>query len=66
VHETLRILGLLWNSEQDRLQYKIQLNGAATKRQVIAYSKVFNPLELGPILVIAKQLMQQFWKEQLV
>lgn len=60
-HEMLRTLGLLWNSEQDRLQYEIQLDGSAPKRQVSSLiSKVFGPLELiGPILVVVKQLMQQ-------
>lgn len=68
-HENLRTLGLLWNSERDCLQYEIRLMGnqAATKRQVLSLiSKIFDPLGLiGPILVMAKQLMQQLWKQQL-
>lgn len=60
-HETLRTLGLLWNSEQDYLQYEIRIDGAPanSKRSILSLiSKLFDPLGLiGPILVIAKQLI---------
>lgn len=61
-HEVLRTLGLLWDSRNDCLQYEIKLVGeqAATKRQTLSLIlKIFDPLGLiGPILVVAKQLMQ--------
>lgn len=60
-----------WNAKQDYLQYeiKVEIDGEQniTKRQLLSLiSKVYDPLGLiGPVLVIAKQLMQQVWKEQL-
>ncbi|XP_018407562.1 PREDICTED: uncharacterized protein LOC108783489 [Cyphomyrmex costatus] len=68
-HEVLKTLGLYWNSETDYLQYEVQIKEelSATKRQVLSSSsKIFDPLGLiEPVLVVAKQLMQQLWKEKL-
>ncbi|XP_018359071.1 PREDICTED: uncharacterized protein LOC108758564 [Trachymyrmex cornetzi] len=52
--------------------YEVKVGGEGgeqivTKRQLLSLiSKIYDPLGLiGPILVIAKQLMQRVWKEQL-
>ncbi|XP_018371197.1 PREDICTED: uncharacterized protein LOC108766413, partial [Trachymyrmex cornetzi] len=68
-HEIIKTLGLRWNAEHDYLQYEMKVGGEqiVTKRQLLSLiSKIYDPLGLiGPILVIAKQLMQRVWKEQL-
>lgn len=64
--EALKTLGLLWNAEDDNLQYQIQLpeGSASTKRS--ALSKLSYPLGLiGPVLINGKILMQTLWSDKI-
>lgn len=63
--EPLKTLGLLWNQKTDLLQYSIRDTSfnRVTKRIVLSeVSQVYDPLGLlGPILIVAKIIMQQLW-----
>lgn len=63
--EPLKTLGLLWNHKTDLLQYSIKerKDSRITKRTVLsAIAQIYDPLGLlGPILIVAKQIMQQLW-----
>lgn len=68
-HEALKTLGLLWNSQDDTLQYSVFNAGERimTKRLILSeISKIFDPLGLiGPVLITAKLIMQELWKQKL-
>ncbi|XP_011859594.1 PREDICTED: uncharacterized protein LOC105557062 [Vollenhovia emeryi] len=67
--EPLKTLGLLWNSNQDVLQYKVTVtnNQKMSKRNILSQiASIYDPLGLiGPILITAKITMQQLWKIKL-
>ncbi|XP_031358231.1 uncharacterized protein LOC116181921 [Photinus pyralis] len=64
-----KTLGLLWNSQDDHLQYAIDINPKckATKRSILSTtSQLFDPLALlGPVIVSAKVMMQKLWQLKL-
>uniref|UniRef100_A0A2S2PTX9 Integrase catalytic domain-containing protein n=1 Tax=Schizaphis graminum TaxID=13262 RepID=A0A2S2PTX9_SCHGA len=65
--EAIKTLGLYWESNLDCFIYKVSLPIAEhkiTKRGVLSnIARLFDPLGLlGPVIVIAKILMQQLWK----
>ncbi|KMQ84915.1 hypothetical protein RF55_16893 [Lasius niger] len=61
----LKTLGVLWNHQEDLLQYNMKntSDSKVTKRVILsAIAQIFDPLGLiGPILVVAKIIMQQLW-----
>ena len=74
--ETIKTLGLYWNSAEDKIIYKITENAEnsensrspLTKRKVLAkIARLFDPLGLlGPTVVYAKMIIQVLWKLQLM
>ena len=68
--ETIKALGLHWYATADAILYTVHLpdsNEPISKRLILAQiSKLFDPLGLlGPIVVLAKIMIQQLWKQQL-
>lgn len=66
-NENVKTLGLSWNAKNDTLHYTVSLNKEKcriTKRTILSnISKLFDPLGLlGPVIVVAKLLMQQLWQ----
>ncbi|XP_055543557.1 uncharacterized protein LOC129729100 [Wyeomyia smithii] len=71
VNETINKLGLLWDPVEDCFAFRVNSVESnydnVTKRQVMSeIAKLFDPLGLlGPIIVIAKIIMQDLWREGL-
>ncbi|XP_034935131.1 uncharacterized protein [Chelonus insularis] len=67
--ESLKTLGLLWNSAKDIFQYKTNLpkGSVTTKREVLSkISQIFDPLGIvAPILINGKIFMQQLWSQNM-
>ncbi|XP_011061744.1 PREDICTED: uncharacterized protein LOC105150405 [Acromyrmex echinatior] len=64
-NDTIRALELEWKPNSDRLQFTTNtIDHASTKREMLsAIGKLFDPLGLiGPILTVAKILMQSLWE----
>ena len=64
---TIKTLGIRWNAKADFFYYVVepnQISPSPTKRQILSIiAKLFDPLGwLGPIVVIAKLLMQELWE----
>lgn len=64
--ETVKVLGMLWNPNNDTLKFKISFDVnamAKTKRQLVAeMATIFDPLGLvSPMVVKAKILLQYVW-----
>jgi len=62
-----KILGLHWNSDDDMLFYTVQqveVNAPITKRKILSeIATIFDPLGLlGPVIIIAKIIMQSLWQ----
>lgn len=69
-NDLTRILGLYWDSHTDELKYKINetsLVTPLTKRNILSdIARIYDPLGLiGPVIVCAKLIMQELWKENL-
>ncbi|XP_014214870.1 uncharacterized protein LOC106644039 [Copidosoma floridanum] len=65
-----KTLGIIWNSQHDKLQYKVQVidpKDTCTKRKLISeISKIFDPLGLvGPVSLCARVLIQDCWKSKI-
>lgn len=64
--ESIKTLGLLWNSSKDVLQYKISLPELTriTKRRILSViAQFYDPLGIiGPVIMSAKLIMQRLWK----
>ena len=66
---TVKILGMRWNVDEDKLLFpEVQVNlnmKDVTKREILRQSsKIFDPLGLlNPVTVKAKILMQSLWKQ---
>ncbi|XP_014214634.1 uncharacterized protein LOC106643863 [Copidosoma floridanum] len=65
-----KTLGIIWNSQHDKLQYKVQVidpKDTCTKRKLISeISKIFDPLGLvGPVSLYARVLIQDCWKSKI-
>lgn len=65
--EAIKTLGLYWDSNSDSFIYKVSLpipEHKITKRSILSnIVRLFDPFGLpGPVIVIAKILMQQLWK----
>jgi hypothetical protein len=67
--ETVPVLGLKWNTNEDYLTYKLYEPNpnTASKRQVLKHvSSVYDPLGyLAPVQIRAKILLQELWKRKL-
>lgn len=70
-NEQNKTLGVYWNSSQDLFQYKISdfdnSQGRVTKRRILSTTcQIFDPLGLlGPIIIVAKLIIQDLWKLKL-
>ena len=68
--ETMKALGIHWDAATVKIIYTVNLqdsNEPIIKRSVLSHiSKLFDALGLiGPVVVIAKIMIQQLWKLQL-
>lgn len=66
---TTKTLGIRWNAMSDYFYYvvgSISSSSNVTKRQILSViARLFDPLGwLGPIVILAKILMQQLWEEK--
>jgi len=63
--QTLKTLGLTWDTQNDRIYYSAYLfknTGKITKYVILPkITKIFSNL-LGPIILYAKRLMQDVWR----
>lgn len=69
-NEANKTLGILWNANSDTIEYSLSnMNDSQilTKRSVLSHiSQIYDPLGLlGPIIISAKLLMQDMWKEKI-
>lgn len=64
--ESVKTLGLLWNSAEDTLHYIVNLieRNKATKRSILSQiARIYDPIGLiGPVIITAKMMMQELWK----
>ena len=65
--EQSRILGIIWNSRSDSFHFSVEDDrpqGSISKRVMLSeVSKLFDPLGLlGPVVIIAKLLIQEIWQ----
>lgn len=69
--KTVKTLGIQWNSQLDSLSYTIksefETQEKITKRTVLSkIAQLFDPIGLlGPVIVKAKLIMQNLWKEKI-
>jgi Pao retrotransposon peptidase len=66
--DSIKTLGIKWNPTTDNFLFKISMNESSnTKRQVLSeIARIYDPLVwLEPIIITAKLLMQDIWKEEL-
>ena len=68
--KTIKTLGIRWEATSNSFYYIVKpIDSAATttKRQILsAVAKLFDPLGwLGPIVILAKLLVQQLWEAKL-
>ncbi|XP_076394339.1 uncharacterized protein LOC143265527 [Megachile rotundata] len=68
--QSKKLLGIHWNATEDVLMYSIKSlpnNKCVTKRNILSeIAQLFDPLGLlGPVIVIAKLIMQELWKANL-
>ena len=68
--ETVKTLGLYWDSVTDSFLYSVNLPNPMekiSKRSILSQTaKLFDPLGLlGPVIVVAKIIIQQLWKSNL-
>lgn len=69
--QTLKTLGVHWQSTNDTIIYTVQpikiKNVSITKRFILSeIAKIFDPLGLlGPVIVTARLIMQSLWRETL-
>ena len=69
-NSALKTLGVYWKAKDDEFIYEVQkisLDGQITKRKVLSeIAKLFDPIGLlGPIILFAKKLMQEIWKQKI-
>lgn len=66
--DVVKTVGLFWEPHSDHLSYRIKLSKteACTKRQILSHiASLFDPLGLvGPIIIVAKIIMQSLWLEK--
>lgn len=67
--QSLKTLGISWNTRNDKICYtarEIETSGIISKRKILSeIAKIYDPLGLlGPVILYAKQLMQDLWRSQ--
>ncbi|XP_062541109.1 uncharacterized protein LOC134209144 [Armigeres subalbatus] len=71
INNTIKTLGLIWNPYQDYFAFHVQPvtreRVSSTKRAVLSdIGRLFDPLGLlGPIIALAKMIMQDIWRLRL-
>ncbi|XP_072946166.1 uncharacterized protein [Epargyreus clarus] len=70
LNDCIKILGVSWNRESDNFQYMVNLRESKepiTKRQVLSIiAQLYDPLGwIGPVVVVAKVLIQRLWQSGL-
>jgi len=68
LNDTIRTLGLVWDPNTDMFVFTVKFHKEVySKRELLSeISKLFDPLGLlGPIITLAKLLMQETWKENI-
>lgn len=65
-----KTLGIFWDAAQDSIHFSIKnvdTNSSVTKRLILSVtSQIFDPLGLlGPIVIVAKIILQSLWQEKL-
>ena len=68
-NSALKTLGIYWKARDDEFIYEINgisFNEKITKRKVLSkIAKLYDPIGLlGPIILFAKRLMQEIWKQK--
>ena len=67
--QSTKVLGIQWDPNTDKISYSVKplANERITKRNILSeIAQLFDPLGLlGPVIVIAKLLMQELWKGKL-
>lgn len=65
IDENLKVLGIIWNPEEDVFRFRISLidSPGNTKRAVLsAIARLFDPLGWAtPVIIAVKIIMQQLW-----
>ncbi|XP_068140369.1 uncharacterized protein [Drosophila tropicalis] len=69
-NDTIRTLGLYWSPKEDEFRFALHVvppMSSPTKRTILsAIARLFDPMGwLSPIMITAKILMQQLWKEKI-
>ncbi|XP_011306367.1 uncharacterized protein [Fopius arisanus] len=69
-NQTLKALGVSWNSQSDQISYSVKpiINSSTvTKRTILSHvAALFDPLGLlGPMILLAKSLIQKLYAENL-
>lgn len=69
-NQSLKTLGITWNTRDDKICYfarPIEITGTVSKRKILSeIAKIYDPLGLlGPVILYAKQLMQELWRTQM-
>lgn len=64
--QTLKALGVFWNSQSDKINYSVKpiiTSNTVTKRIILSHvASLFDPLGLlGPIILLAKSIIQKLW-----
>lgn len=66
LNDTIRTLGLVWDPNTDMFTAKFHKEVYSKRELLSEISKLFDPLGLlGPIITLAKLLMQETWKENI-
>ncbi|CAI6345413.1 unnamed protein product [Macrosiphum euphorbiae] len=65
----VKLLGVSWNATKDTFSIQardMEASGPVTKRQILSdIARIYDPCGwLSPLIVVAKLLLQQLWKEQ--
>ena len=68
--ETKKVLGIYWDPNMDTIMYTVTplpTENRCTKRIILSeIAQLFDPLGLlGPVIIVAKLLMQEIWKAKL-
>ncbi|XP_046808364.1 uncharacterized protein LOC124420197 [Lucilia cuprina] len=65
-----KTLGLQWNAHSDSFYFnvdRISMRSSHTKREVLSIiARLFDPVGwLGPVIIVAKMIMQKVWQDQI-
>lgn len=64
--DEVKVLGIVWNKNDDVLHYRVSVDESATLTKRVALStvaRIFDPLGLlAPSMIVGKMIIQQIWK----